>query len=85
LKSRGDKSINNNPKCPFRNSENTELITNQDHLVFKYKKVENDGTTTTGNRFTRFMKSFCLDCGMVFEYMDDKTLSRYKEDKPYLY
>lgn len=71
-------------KCVNCKSENIEVIS-QSSITFRYKKVIEKNETIDGIRSYFIRKGLCLECGYVIEFMDDKTLKQYTEDKPYLH
>lgn len=71
-------------KCPFCKSENIERISGSTFLTKRIpEKVSVQGNVTcTESAHTMSAETqryICLDCGFVFEKLDESDLKRYKE------
>lgn len=71
-------------KCPFCKSENTERISESTVLTKRIpKKVSVQGNVTCTEpayiMSVETQRNICLDCGFVFEKLDESDLKRYKE------
>ena len=71
-------------KCPFCKSENTERISGSTVLTKRIpEKISKQGNVTcTEPAHTMSVETqryICLDCGFVFEKLDESDLKRYKE------
>nr|DAW27584.1 MAG TPA: transcription factor IIS-like protein [Caudoviricetes sp.] len=71
-------------KCPFCKSENTERISGSTILAKQIpEKVSKQGNVTCTEpahiMSVETQRYICLDCGFVFEKLDESDLKRYKE------
>lgn len=71
-------------KCPFCKSENTERISGNTALAKQIpEKVSVQGNVTCTESAhimsVETQRYICLDCGFVFEKLDESDLKRYKE------
>lgn len=71
-------------KCPFCKSENTERISGSTALTKRIpEKVSKQGNVTCTESAhimsVETQRYICLDCGFVFEKLDESDLKRYKE------
>ena len=71
-------------KCPFCKSENIERISGSTVLTKRIpEKTSKQGNVTcTEPAYTMSVetqKNICLDCGFVFEKLDESDLKQYKE------
>lgn len=71
-------------KCPFCKSENTERISGSTALTKRIpEKVSKQGNVTCTESShimsVETQRYICLDCGFVFEKLDESDLKRYKE------
>lgn len=65
-------------KCPFCKSENIKRLSSLEYIKEKVVKSPIDEV----ERYT-ISKGICLDCGYVFQKMDDDVLKQYHEDESY--
>lgn len=73
-------------KCPFCKSENVEKLQSNDGIYKNYVKETNQGMThsvQTGQRYYPIVKALCLDCGYMFQKMNDEVLKKYHEEKEF--
>lgn len=73
------------PKCPFCNSDNTEIMPLNDGITKSYKIVRKQSmgeSIETGTNHYPIVKFICLDCGCVSMRMNETNLEKYKNDKP---
>ena len=71
-------------KCPFCKSENNERISESTVLTKRIpEKVSVQGNVTCTEpaniMSVETQRYICLDCGFVFEKLDESDLKRYKE------
>lgn len=71
-------------KCPFCKSENSERISESTALTKRIpEKISKQGNVTCTElahiMSVETQRYICLDCGFVFEKLDESDLKRYKE------
>ena len=73
-------------KCPFCGSEDTQHLPSSDNISKKYVKETGKGMmqcTESGTRYYQIHKAICMNCGYVFQKMNDESLKKYHEEKQF--
>lgn len=72
--------------CPFCKSENIEILSSWDSIDKAYQKENNFGGMYSREEGTfkyPIIKAICLDCGNVFQKMNEENLQKYQEEKQF--
>lgn len=74
---------NEDIKCPFCKSINTKFINSYPLLNKQYSKQVLQNAFENGSIIFNASKCLCLDCGMIFDFLDTNQLKVYKENEEY--